>query len=528
MPSFCKIGRRSRESPALAVQADGDGCFQDGGPPDGMYNVNKKETMISRFRKGRIGRSWKVFKCLSPFTALREVRHAQTWPEDESLDFLTDGRVGDGISLDGSELPLFLRSGGINSQNPLAEELFNQAGNLRVVEEGNEWEDELDDGSERNIATDINHTNGDDMNGNRMLDDDEGSLDYSQEEDEVMLEEGDVDEENIRIGIQPLLLQRPPELDSRYAARAPPPPSTRRQVQDEPTVTTGSNTLFDMSRTTSSSSFASSSAPPSINLARQPIIPRGRPDPPATKITDTIYEDSTTNTLDEKLREQGPELSIQHNSDRTVVSELTSDSCFSDFTPRHQYPSPLVPRPIREKFPSRPLVFPEASLSGKASMLEKHVQRRGSPVTTVSEPAQSHESARMRALIGKFESLANTKATIERYSLLSKLEAAQALPVQTSPSSVMADISSISRETEETTNRLYKKMSPPRGNSSPDRGFFWRSNPPTAAHDTSDTCPEDSDFEQSTASRDLSEAFDNHMVYHPFTDAQLQMDTVHV
>ena len=230
-----------------------------------------------------------------------------------------------------------------------------------------------------------------------------------------------------------------------------------------------------------------------------------KPDPPAAKDSDSNYS-GFTSKLEEKLQQhQGPEISV-HSCDRTAVSEITNDTCFTEPMIR-SLPNPLTTsttRVVRDAFSGRPVNFRDSSLAGHASMIarrnknvlfgnqQERVEQMEVSKKHSSECLSTGEEKRdfgMKDLISKFERLAKPTKSFGRSPMISRSNSNKAAGEEPHESSVVAATPIVS-----SSSRL--ETATPEAKS--DKGFFWRSYPAASPHDTSDTCPEEeSDLEQS-------------------------------
>ena len=235
-----------------------------------------------------------------------------------------------------------------------------------------------------------------------------------------------------------------------------------------------------------------------------------KPDPPASRGSDSNFPCdfglfSEEGNLD---RFAGISIGKKSDSDRTVVSELTCDS-FSDFvaTRPDQSAFQLLNQPLKTQPTGTPQEKPSSVAVQENST---SVTARENPMKTEQQDThgddvelrsvRSHGSSKkMQELIRKFESLANSKVSLERCSRILRLQQqTEEGTVQTASSSVVVDIDTLAGP--KTDSR--------------DRGFFWRSQP--SPQDTSDTCPDDSDIEPSNPDddEDNNSAINEHISTH--------------
>ncbi|KAL7557422.1 hypothetical protein ACA910_016894 [Epithemia clementina (nom. ined.)] len=448
-------GVNARKMRALACQADEEELFSaENCPPKHGNEAEESE-------KSRLSRSLNILRCFSPLAVLRELRNGGSL-KDESVELICDSTQAKYYlvveetdpcgEFDGSEVRLLFRGGTLNSGHNLIDELFDSTGSLKVVEEGNEWEEDNESEEEQEKAfpecsspstqTTVRSELSFQAMGSPINDEvfKESSFDLDRDEHEP---NHNTPQQSSRIGIQPIskpisfpLL--PSELEHGSLRRG----SRRNRPKQE----------YDLA-----------------DCTEQPTNPgSAKPDPPASSVSDTHFGYQYTTHADEEPLNKLSSISItkKPDCDRTVVSELTCDS-FSDFVASR--PEQAVFEVVQE--PPKNDVEKEHP---KNVVEKEQVQQQELPKveeTTNGEECEvrsskSQESSKkMKDLISKFESLSSCKVSLERFSVISKIQREQVSGVSQSSSSCPCPADEPPSEAVEENAE------------SRERGFFWRSRP---------------------------------------------------
>ena len=407
-------GVNARKDKALACQVDEE---------EGIFSM--EAYLVEANEKGRLARSLEVLRCLSPLAALRELRSSGSL-KDESVDVASDSSQAkyyvvvdendSNEAVGANDVRLLFHEGTLDSEHDLASELFNTTGSLKVVEEGTEWDEDQDSDEEHEKVFPECHSPA------------TYTTARSEESSNMLVTSIDlVDYPACEVQNQVNLLST----DALYVKQ---PLDSKRTIR--PFSVPG----------------------PSVDALTQhgDVLEPTKPDPPASRDAGLSVSGDFIFASDETNMGQFTAITIpkKPDCDRTVVSELSFDS-FSDFVATrpdqhvfHQAGEPLVTRMRR---------FRETI---------KSEQKRGDGEKAETPLSTSQgNSKKLQDLISKFESLSSSKVSLERFSVISKIERQEESnrsTINADPSSAFADVSTSQAEGK---------------NDSGDHRFFWRSYP---------------------------------------------------